>query len=230
MAVPTPAGERSPMDEDLILLQKWRGGDQTAGNRLFQVCFDPLYRFLANKTRSASDTEDLMQKTFEVLVANRDKFEGRSTFRTYVFSVAYNLLKKYYRSLSREQALLDYTETSLADIGAGAHSQIECAEQQTILLDALRQIPIEFQVVIELHYLEDMKPEAIAEILDVNPNTVRSRIQRAREKLIQKIAEAADQHPTRVGRALLDDKAWRPSLTEAFEVHPDAAPITGQQK
>jgi RNA polymerase sigma-70 factor, ECF subfamily len=218
------------MDEDLILLQKWRGGDQSAGNRLFQRCFEPLYRFVANKTRSASDTEDLMQKTFEVLVANRDKFEGRSTFRTYVLSVAYNLLKKYYRSLSREPALSDYTETSLADIGAGPHSQIECAEQQRILLDALRQIPIEFQIVIELRYLEDLTPEAIAEILEVNPNTVRSRIQRAREKLIQKIAETADKHPDRAGRALLDDDAWRPSLTEAFQVDPAVAPITGEQK
>ncbi|CAN93654.1 MULTISPECIES: RNA polymerase sigma factor [Sorangium] len=177
------------MDEELTLLQKWRAGDLPAGNELFKRSFDSIYRFFANKTRNLADAEDLLQRTFETMVTACDGFEGRSSFRVYSLGIAYNILRHYYRDLARERKFVDDAEVSLADLGAGPHTHLEVAEQQRILVQALRRIPTEFQVVLELRYFEGQDPDAIAAILGLNPNTIRGRIGRGRKKLLATIEE-----------------------------------------
>jgi RNA polymerase sigma-70 factor (ECF subfamily) len=177
------------MDDDPALLARWRAGDQTAGNELFKRSFDFLYRFFANKTRNIADAEDLLQKTFETMVTSRDRFEGRSSFRVYSLGIAYNVLRHHYRRLAWERKIWDDEDVSIAALGAGPHTHLEVAERQRLVVLALRRIPLDFQVVVELRYFEGQDPEAIAEILGINANTVRSRLARGREKLLAALAE-----------------------------------------
>lgn len=179
------------MVDDVELLERWRAGDSTAGNQLFQRCFAPIYRFFVNKTRSVADTEELTQNTFVALMSSRDQFLGRSTFLTFALGVANNVLRHYYRELSRARDPLDPLSSSIVAMGAGAQTQLECAEAQQLLLLALREIPAEFQIVLELYYVETLDSAAIAQTLGLNPNTVRSRIARGREHLRAKVEELA---------------------------------------
>ena len=71
--------------DDLELLNAWRAGDAAAGRGLFQRYFPQLYRFFANKV---DDPDELVQQTFLAIVKARSQFEGRSSFRTYLFTVA----------------------------------------------------------------------------------------------------------------------------------------------
>ncbi|HEX2689254.1 MAG TPA: sigma factor-like helix-turn-helix DNA-binding protein [Kofleriaceae bacterium] len=80
-------------------------------------------------------------------------------------------------------------------LGVGAQTQLECAEAQHHLLVALREIPAELQIVLELHYVESLDPAAIGETLGLPPNTVRSRIQRGHEHLRYKLDELTARAP-----------------------------------
>jgi len=202
------------MADDAELLQRWRDGDAAAGNQLFQRCFVPIYRFFVNKTRSVADTEELTQNTFVALISSRDNFLGRSSFLTYALGVANNTLKHYYRGLARASSSeIDPLTTSIVALGAGAQTQLECAEIQHQLLVALREIPAEFQIVLELYYVEALDPVAIGDALGVPTNTVRSRIQRGRERLREKLTELAAAEPS---SPPADDHAWGELIKSAF--------------
>jgi RNA polymerase sigma-70 factor (ECF subfamily) len=199
--------------DDADLLQRWRDGDSVAGNQLFQRCFAPIYRFFVNKTRTLADTEELTQSTFLALMSARERFAGRSSFLTYALGIANNQLKHYYRGLARSGEKFDPLKSSIVAIGAGVQTQLECAEAQRLLLLALREIPAEFQIVLELYYVEGLDPDAIGDTLGLNANTVRSRIGRGREHLRIKVKELAARVPD---VAAPDDDHWAELVRGAF--------------
>lgn len=201
------------MADDAELLERWRAGDAAAGNQLFQRCFAPIYRFFVNKTRTAADTEELTQSTFVALMTASERFRGTSSFVTFALGVANNVLRHYYRGLARATAHFEPLRSSLVELGAGAQTQLECAEEQQLMLAALREIPAELQIVLELYYVEELAPDAIGCALGLNPNTVRSRIQRGREHLRVKVDELAARAPA---VAAPPDERWAELIKGAF--------------
>lgn len=199
--------------DDVELLQRWRDGDGAAGNQLFERCFAPIYRFFVNKTRSLADTEELTQNTFVALMSARESFLGKSAFLTYALGIANNVLKRYYRDLARQAEPLDPLDASIVALGAGARSQLECAETQQLLLAALREIPAELQIVLELYYVECLDPGAIGDALGINPNTVRGRIQRGRDQLRIRLDELAARAPAAQPP---DAETWAELIRSAF--------------
>lgn len=212
-----------PMPDDADLLQRWREGDGAAGNQLFQRSFAPIYRFFVNKTRTLADTEELTQSTFVALMSARERFPGRSTFLTYALGVANNVLRHYYRDLAHASDHFDPLKSSLLELGAGAQTQLECAEAQQLLLVALREIPAELQIVLELYYVEELDPVAIAETLGMTASTARTRIQGGREQLRAKVVDLAARTPA---LATPDDDHWPGLIKAAFPARILAAALT----
>lgn len=165
--------------DDGELLEAWRGGDTAAADQLIRRHFAAVRRFFRNK--AWGDCDDLTQTTFERCVAGRDRFEGRSSFRVYLFSVARYVLFEHYRA--KQSRAFDPAHSSVADIDASP-SQIVAAKQwQQSFLDALRTIPVEMQVVLELYYWEGLGTAEIAEVVQVPRGTVKSRLHHARLQL-----------------------------------------------
>lgn len=180
--------------DDLALLDQWREGDREAGDALFDRHFESVYRFFRNKING--DAADLVQRTFLACVEGRDRFEKRSSFRTFLFSVARHELYAHYRKEKRQENV-DFGVTSLADISPTPTSMIAEKHDHRLLLEALRAIPVDLQVAVELHYWEGLTGPQLAEVLDIPEPTVRSRLHRARESLAKKI-EALAARPGRL--------------------------------
>jgi DNA-directed RNA polymerase specialized sigma24 family protein len=102
-------------------------------------------------------------------------------------------------------------QTSVIDLGASPSGPLGRREEAAALLRALRSIPLEFQVVLELSYWEDMKAPEIAEVLEIPANTVRGRLSRARAALRQALAAAA-LSPTLLRSTLADLDGWAATL------------------
>lgn len=171
---------------DVELLSRWRDGDRAAGNELFERHFRPLYRFFRTKVRA--EVEDLVQETLLACVHGRDRLRSDASFRAYLFGVARRVLYKHYRGRGRED---DFTQASVADMTPGAGSVIAKREDDRIILQALRSIPLEYQIAVELHDYEGLSGPEIAAVLDVPEGTIRSRIRRGRIQLRERIAELA---------------------------------------
>jgi RNA polymerase sigma factor (sigma-70 family) len=83
------------MTDDRELLLAWRTGDAVAGQHLIERHLESVHRFFSNKVPGATD--DLVQKTFLACVEAVEAYEGRASFRSYLFAIARNVLFRHYR-------------------------------------------------------------------------------------------------------------------------------------
>lgn len=169
------------METDEALLEAWRQGDRRAGNELFQRHFEPIRRFFVNKCDT--DAAELVQRTFLACVDAQERFEGRSSFRTFLFAIAHNVLREHFRARDRAMRHDDVDEHSVVDLGMGPSTALQGKREQRALLMALRRIPLKFQVVLELYFWERMTGPEISEALGMPEDTARSRIRRGKELL-----------------------------------------------
>jgi RNA polymerase sigma-70 factor (ECF subfamily) len=182
---------RRAMASDADLLQRWRAGDGAAGNQLFQRSFAAVYRFFVNKTCNVDDTEELTRSTFVALMSASDRIPASSSLLAYTLGVANGVLGRYFRGLARSNEPFDPLRSSILDLGAGAATGLECTGSQQLLLAALREIPAELQVILELSYVEALDPDAIGEAIGLATAAVRDRLARAREHLRVRVGERA---------------------------------------
>jgi RNA polymerase sigma-70 factor (ECF subfamily) len=186
---------------DAQLLANWGEGDAAAGESLFLRYYPAVTRFFANKV--AGDPVDLIQETFLRCLRGRDRLADPDRFRSYLFGIAYNVLREHFRERYGEAGQIDpYTHTA-AGLAPGPGTMVAASDEQRLLLEGLRRIPIELQVVLELFYWESMTSAAIAEALDEPHGTVRTRIRRARQLLEAALRELASD-PDVVRRTVAD--------------------------
>lgn len=166
------------MLSDEELFSAWRGGDTGAGDAFVRLMFGPIRRFFASK--AGSEVEELVQQTFARLLEAHTRFEGRSTARAFVFGVARNVLREYYR---RRHGHVDVDDVPVCDMAAGPSTLRWRQREDALLLDALRKLPLRMQVALELYYWDDFSFREIATILEVPEGTIASRIRRAKLRL-----------------------------------------------
>ena len=199
-----------PNRSDFDLLEAWREGDREAGGMLFDRHLSSVTRFFKNKVTGS--LEDLVQDTFLACVDGRDRFAGRSTFRTYLFAVARNILFDHYRTRDRT---FDPLLSTVAGHATSPISALASDDDQRLLLRALRELPADFQVTLELFYWEEMTSAAIAEVITVPHGTVRSRLRRGRELLRAELEQLASSREI-LESTLANLERWAAGLREGI--------------
>lgn len=194
---------------DLVLLDRWRGGDAAAGEALFLRHFDSIYRFF--ETKYDAHVDDLVQSTFLNCLRARDQFRNESSFRTYLFTIARHELYGALRGRQRDGARLDFDLSSIAELVSTPGTRIARNQEHRQLIDALRQLPVEQQTLLELHYWDDLDIAALAEVFEAPQPTIRTRLHRARKALREKMASVA---PQRVFDTLESMDTWARRLSQ----------------
>lgn len=198
---------------DFELLDAWKAGDAAAGNELFERHFESVYRFLDRKT--GGDAADLVQRVFLGCVEARDRFRQASSFRTFIFSIARNELYAHWRKRKKSEGV-DFGVTSIQDLDPTPSQAMLQRQQHQLLLMALRSLPLDSQLALELHYWEGMSGPQLAEVLEIPEGTVRSRLRRAREGLEARVRELAAS-PEVLTSTVSDLDGWAKSLREALD-------------
>lgn len=200
------------MATDTELLDAWCGGDPQAGNALFQRHFDAICRFFRNKV-GHDEVEDLVQRTMLACVASHRSFRRDASFRTYLFTLARNEVYAHYTRRRPKQDALDLGTVSVEDLGPSPTHLLAARDEELLLLRALRRIPLDLQIALELHFYEAMTGPELAVVLDIPEGTVRSRLRRAKECIKQQIEQLASSPQLR--RSTLGDlDQWAGQLRE----------------
>lgn len=177
-------------DSDAALVQAWRDGDREAGKRLFSRHYAGIARFFRNKVGEAGP--DLIQRTFLACLEGRERFRHEASFRSYLFSIAYKVLCKHYREQRRDHdrdgGRVDFEEESAHSLSSPI-SAVAARQEQRLLLEGLRRLPVDYQVVLELHYWEGMSAAELADVLAIPVGTAKTRLRRGRELLEERLAE-----------------------------------------
>ncbi|MCA9650963.1 MAG: sigma-70 family RNA polymerase sigma factor [Myxococcales bacterium] len=199
------------MASDADLLEAWRAGDKGSGAELFERYFEPVRRFFVNKL--SEDPDDLVQETFLACLDGRHRVRDPSRFRSYLFGTACNVLRAHLRRRTDLPLTDDERGPCAHDLAPGPSTALHAREGERLLLEALRRIPLQLQITLELHYWEAMKTDEIADALALPPGTVRGQLQRGRARLREALEESPSPHAMGaiVARALDE---WATGLRE----------------
>lgn len=203
------------MLSDDELLRAWRSGDREAGGALFERHFDAVCRFFRNKVDR--HVEDLVQRTFVACVEGRLRFRGESSFRTYLFGIAHNVLREYLREKRRDPDELDLEASSVVELGAGPSSALAARAEERLLLHGLRQIPVASQVILELYFWEDWTGAELGAFLGVPEDTARSRLRKAKAQLEAALRRLAA-NPAELSSTLTGLETWAQGLRAGLSV------------
>ena len=203
------------MTDDAALYRAWSAGDRDAGAQLVDRYLAAMSRFFANKVAIGSDVEDLVATTFERCARSLGTLERPDRFRSYLYGIAANVLRDSVRKRRPEPAG-SLLEIAVADVSPSPSAVIARRQQERVLLAALRAIPLEHQLVLELSLFESMSRAEIAEALSLPEGTVASRTRRART-LLQEQIETISGTPEVLQSTLerLDD--WAASVREVLD-------------
>ena len=189
--------KRTNITDDAALVKLCRQGDSAAMERLIIKYQNRIYNVILKICADRDDAAELTQETFVKVIENIKRFEGRSSFYTWAFRIAVNLTLNYcrrnaklaLRSLDAEeeqynsqtrQVLREFlSDDSSPDPEAMAQNK----ELYEIAVKALMKLDDAQRTVVVLRDIEGMSYARIAEVLDVELGTVRSRLSRARGKL-----------------------------------------------
>lgn len=176
--------------EDRELFDAWRGGDSRAGRELFARHYRSVSRFF--RTKAPGSEEDLAQRTFEACLRYKDGIVDGQRFRPYLLTIARNELYDHFKRITRRP--VSPLTTSIGAFAMGATSRYDRAESQHRLHLALRSLPLDLQTAIELHYWEELSTSELGRVLGVPQGTVKTRLRRARQQLLQSLdtSEEAD--------------------------------------
>ena len=187
------------MTDDLELLRAWGRGDKDAGEQLFRRHFVAVDGFF--RVRLDRDVEDLTQRTFLACLESRGRFRADGSFKAFLFGIARNLLLDHLRRAA--QAPQVSSDAELAASAPSPSARAAQRQEQRLLLKAVRRLPIDHQIALQLHYWERMRGTEIAEVLGVAEGTVWSRLTRAKALLREEI-EAVAETPA-LARSTVDD-------------------------
>lgn len=198
--------------DDGELLQAWRAGDRSSGERLVARHFRTVYGFFRNKLDA--EVEDLVQRTFLRCLEARDAFRGESSFRTYLLAIARNELYGHFRGRGVQ---LDPQATSLAVIDTGTRPSaiVDRKREHRLLVRALRILPLDDQILLELHYFEELPGSELAVVFAAPEGTIRTRLRKARA-LLEKAVLDLEAAGEGVRATTEDIDRWALSLREVI--------------
>jgi RNA polymerase sigma-70 factor (ECF subfamily) len=181
---------------DEVLLERLAAGDEEAFQALYQRHQGPLYRYALHMTGRVEAAEEVVQESFMVLIRGGGKFDpGRGELAGFLFGIARNHVHRFLEADGRYQGLPDEGPDALAGQSPAPflHEQVDPAERliraetTAQVRRAVLSLPERYREVVTLCDLEEMEYERAASILHCPVGTVRSRLNRAREMLAEKL-------------------------------------------
>jgi RNA polymerase sigma-70 factor (ECF subfamily) len=181
-----PAAQVPPPATDADLVHAYRGGDERGATELVARHAANLARFLAGAGADPGEVDDLVQETFIRAFRSLDGWRQEAAFRSWVLSIASNLLKDQYRRRRGRTVL------SLEDGDLEAHDDpaatFDARETERRLTAGLTTLPRLQREVFLLRAQQGLEYEAIAAALDTTPGAARVHYHHAVKRLKELIA------------------------------------------
>lgn len=195
---PRPARPRATVSaEEKALIERCKRGDLAAFNDLVRKYEKQVYNFAYRLTGNYDDANDVAQDAFLRVFNAIGSFRGDASFSTWLFRITTNVfLDERKRAKAHPHASLDeyleLDESSVArqieDPSPSPEAILEEGERAQILQKAIGGLPEYQRAMVTLYHGQQKSYEEIAEIMDLPIGTVKSRLNRARLALKEKLA------------------------------------------
>jgi len=193
--VPAPEVLKPPAadpTEEQVLVHRARQGDLAAYDDLVRRYQERIYATIYHMTSNHEDANDLAQETFIKAFQALKSFKGGSSFYTWLYRIAVNKTINFLKQRKNRSHMslndLDFNAEHDPDLVAlvsdkTPRREANLAELQEKLNEAMQKLSEPHRLVVTLHDVQGLAHDEIAEIMDCNIGTVRSRLFYARQQL-----------------------------------------------
>ncbi|HMD06640.1 MAG TPA: sigma-70 family RNA polymerase sigma factor [Candidatus Acidoferrum sp.] len=200
-AGPKPPSAKAPgAVDDRELVRRAQGEDQQAFEELLRRHQHRVFAVAGGILRRREDVEDIAQQVFVKAYFSLKRFDQRAAFSTWLYKITVNecwdLLRKkkvrplvYESDLSEDQAKQVIAAEGKNSAGPDISVRLEARERVERLLDGLDERD---RLMLILKEVEGFAVEEIAEVLDLNANTVKVRLFRARRRIVNKVRKRGE--------------------------------------
>ena len=149
---------------------------------------DYLLRVAYLYVKNSATAEDIVQDVFIAFYEKQEQYRGDASLRTYLVKMAVNRSHDYLRSWKNKRTILFEKVTGKGTYHTPERAALE-KEEKRELVEALFTLSVIYREVLILYYFEEMTTVEIADLLDCPESTVRTRLQRARKQLENRIID-----------------------------------------
>ena len=195
-ALPVTPSEPAPGSsaaEDRDLVARAQNGDTRAFDVLIRKYTPKLYGMVYNMTSNREDTADLLQEVFAKAYRSLSRFLGKSSFYTWIYSIAVNMTLNHIKKRGRHMKVsLDDVDTGIENdpdfiavttAKTGVGREVNIHELQKRLNEAMMKLSEDHRTVVTLYDIQGLQHAEISKILGVSEGTVRSRLFYAHRQL-----------------------------------------------
>ena len=161
-------------------IDAFKTGNEEAYKELIEMYKKPLFNLVYSIISNKGEAEEIVQDVFVSFYIKRESFEGRSKIYTWLYRVSFNRAVDHIRKKEREKKyrLKEYRNSEVQESGN------DDSIHRIILAEALEKLEDDFRIPLMMAKYENYSYNEISEKLDLPVNTVRTRIFRARKKLL----------------------------------------------
>lgn len=157
---------------------------QASFEKLAQTLSQPLLRYLQRLVGDQAVADDLLQETWIRIARGLRSFTGRSSVKTWAFSIATHAATDYLRKPERRLRIVEVSEADdLPDIGRPVDERVVVDEMNACVRQVIDSLPDDYRAALILHELEGLTAEQTAEVCHCSLATAKIRIHRARDRL-----------------------------------------------
>jgi RNA polymerase sigma-70 factor (ECF subfamily) len=176
-----PASGRGAGPSEQELVDRCRQGDDQAFRALVDQYKGLVFALVARSVSDRARAEELAQDVFLRVHRGLPYFQGRSRLSTWIYRIVVNVLASERRPL--ETASIDGPEDGPSREAGGADPNYDALTLRDRLEKAIARLPVHYQVLINGHYLKEMRYEDLADALDMPIGTVKTHLHRAKRQL-----------------------------------------------
>ena len=169
-------------EADEALIERYQRGDREAFATLVVRYQRPVYNAAWWVLRNAEDARDVAQNVFMKVAERLDEYDERYRFFSWIYRIAVNEALNVLRRQGREEPLDDEVEPPGPE-GDDPEAQASEAERNGMVRDAVMRMSANDRTVLMLRHFSELSYQEIAEVLDVDEKTVKSRLFEARQRL-----------------------------------------------
>jgi len=163
-------------DDDKILVARLKGGEVQAFDVLFHKYSNKLYRFSFSLLKNEEDSGEIVQETFLRIWKKHQSIDSGKSFRSYLFTISYNLIIDLLRLRLKDQEYRKFLATFFEPSQTEKESQMDYESLDKKIREAIDLLPDKRKQIYKLSREEGLNHKEIAEKLNLSVKTVENQI------------------------------------------------------
>ena len=177
------------------LIEGCRKSNRKSQIRVYELYYKAMYNTSFRIVNNSFEAEDIMQESFIDAFEKIDTFKETGTFGSWLKRIVINKSLDHIKKNKPEIFSIDEKDYDVKDYQEADDSYADHVfYQMKMIYEALDQLPDNYRIILSLYLFEGYDKQEIAQILNISYNNVRTRYSRAKQSLIQMIAQSKKEY------------------------------------